>query len=248
MRASKTTPSTGSFRTTQWTRVLSAKGAATDSGAGEALRDLCADYYAPVVAFLIRDGRRPDAARELAHEFFAFLLAGDPLARIERERGRFRSYLIGALKHFIANQRQHANRERRGGGIAPLALDAEQLNDCSPSLVIADDAALTPDASFDRQWALTVLARALEVLREEFTTEGNASRFEKLKPWLTGESSHGDQAALAAELGMETNALKVAIHRLRQRYRQAIRNEVGRTLEDPQAVEDEMQSLFAALS
>lgn len=227
--------------------MLSAKGAPGDSEAGEALRELCADYYGAVIAFLIRDGRRPEVARELAHDFFAALLAGDPLANLERGRGRFRSYLVGALKHFIANQRQHANRERRGGGLAPLAFDGERLDDSSPSRAVTDDATLTPDASYDRQWALTVLARALDSLREEFTVEGNSACFEKLKPWLTGESAHGDQAALALELGLEPNALKVAIHRLRQRFRTAIKHEIARTLDNPQAVEDEMLSLFAAL-
>ncbi len=215
------------------------------STAAEALSQLCADYYEPVVAFLAREGRTGDAARELAHGFFAELLKGDSLAKVMRGQSRFRSYLLGALKHFISRQREHAARQKRGGGHAHVPLAAS--TDSSPGIEVAADTSLTPDACFDRQWALTVLARALDSLREEAATRETAQQFERLKPWLTGDADYGDQAALAAELGLERGALKVAIHRLKQRFRAAVRGEISRTLNKADSVETEMRALFSAL-
>ncbi|MEO8351607.1 MAG: sigma-70 family RNA polymerase sigma factor [Chthoniobacteraceae bacterium] len=230
------------FHTTRWTQVIQARER-TQTGA-DALRDLCAAYYVPVIAFLRRRGDEPDAARDLAHEFFAQVLEGDAIDGADRAQGRFRSYLIGAVKHFIAHRRESEHRQRRGGGVRPLSIDLPD----SPALEVPDHGCISPEAAFDRQWAVTVLARAMDVLREECRAEGKAESFEQLRPWLIGESMHGEQWPVAELLGMSAGALKVAVHRLRRRYRGLVKAEIARTLHDDGAVEDEMRALLMALS
>lgn len=231
--------SASSFHTTRWSRVVLARDASTEGR--EALQQLCATYYAPVIAFLRREGRAEEVARDLAHDFFATVLAGSSIAQAEQSRGRFRSYLLGAVKHFLSHRREAAMRLRRGGGETPLSMDDEETP------VVADPSQLSPDAAFDREWALTVLSRAMEALRLEQAAEGKGEAFERLQPWLSGEASHGDQAALAESLDMNVNTLKAATHRLRQRFRTLVRAEIAATLEDESAVDEEMQVLFAAL-
>jgi RNA polymerase sigma-70 factor (ECF subfamily) len=227
------------FRTTRWTQVSRAKA---DSPEGRhALAELCHAYYEPVAAFLRYELRDADAARELAHDFFAHMLAGGAIARAEQERGRFRSYLLGAVKHFLSHHREAQRRLKRGGGVENISLNETEVRS------VPDAGVLSPDAAFDQQWALTVVARALEALRCECTTEGRAEFFAQAKPWLTGDAAHGDQAALAASCGMNANALKVAVHRLKRRFRQLLKAEIAGTLDDPSQVEPEMCALFAAL-
>ncbi|HXR05708.1 MAG TPA: hypothetical protein VN765_00165 [Candidatus Acidoferrum sp.] len=231
------------FRTTRWTQVSRAKA---DSPEGRrALAELCNAYYEPVAAFLRCELREEDAARELAHDFFATILAGGAIARAEQERGRFRSYLLGAVKHFLSHHRESARRLKRGGGVESISLNDTEAGGAG---AVADASVLSPDAAFDRQWALTVVARALESLRNECAAEGRLDFFEQVKPWLTGEAARGDQMALAAGAGLNANALKVAVHRLKRRFRQFLKAEVAGTLEDPALVEAEMRDLFAALA
>jgi RNA polymerase sigma-70 factor (ECF subfamily) len=227
------------FRTTRWTQVSRAKA---DSPEGRrALAELCSAYYEPVAAFLRYDLRDADAARELAHDFFAHVLAGGAIARAEQERGRFRSYLLGAVKHFLSHHREAVRRLKRGGGLENISLNETEARS------MPDVRVLSPDAAFDQQWALTVVAHALEALRRECVAEDRADFFEQVKPWLTGEAARGDQTALAASCGMNANALKVAVHRLKRRFRQLLKAEVAGTLDDPGLVEAEMRALFAAL-
>ncbi len=232
------------FLTTRWTRVRRAQEHSPEGR--RALADLCAAYYGPVTVFLryeLRD-KNADAARDVAHDFFAQVLAGDCLFNAVKERGRFRSYLLGALKHYLSHRREAANRLKRGGGAELLPLDDEE----SPLAdVIPDGSTLSPDETYDRQWALTVVARALDALRRECAKECRQDLFEHAKPWLTGDAAHGDQAALAAACGLNASALKVAIHRLKKRYRELVREEIASTLEDAAGVDSEMQALFAAL-
>ena len=233
----------GGFHTTRWTQVIQAKER-THEGL-DALRDLCAAYYSPVIAFLRRRGHDADAARDLAHEFFADVLEGDAIGGADRVQGRFRSYLLGAVKHFLSHQREAEQRLRRGAGVRPLSIDEE--SETSPALAIADDERLSPDAAFDRQWALTTLDHALQALRKECVAEDRAQLFELLLPQLTGDADHGDQVALADSLGMNINSLKSAVLRLKRRFRALVKAEVAATLEDERAVAEEMASLFAAL-
>jgi RNA polymerase sigma-70 factor (ECF subfamily) len=237
------TPAAGGFLTTRWTQVLQAKER-THAGL-EALRDLCAAYYAPVIAFLRRRGHDADAARDLAHEFFAEVLEGEAIGGADRVQGRFRSYLLGAVKHFLSHRREAEQRLRRGAGVKPLSIDAGE--GAAPALAIADGERLSPDTAFDRQWALTTLDLALRALRRECAAEGRAPLFELLAPQLAGDAGHGDQAALADSLGMNLNSLKSTVLRLKRRFRALVKAEVAATLGSEGAVEDEMASLFAAL-
>ena len=227
------------FHTTRWTRVCLAKADSEDGRT--ALADLCDAYYEPVVTFLRCELRDADAARELSHAFFAEMLVGGTIDTADRERGRFRSYLLGVVKHFLSHHREAAQRMKRGGGAEAVSLDDEAVS------VVPDARQVSPDAAFDRQWALTVLSRALAALRIECAVQGRSAFFDQVKPWLTGDATHGDQAALAAACGMSPAALKMAVHRLKHRFRQCVKAEVAGTLDDPAMVEAEMRRLFAAL-
>ncbi len=233
-------PSSATFRTTRWTQVLASRG---DSVAAKtALSDLCAAYYAPVVAFLRAEGRDEDGARELAHAFFARVLERQSLGGADPARGRFRSYLLGALKHFLADARDRAGAAKRGGGESPLPLDLG--TDTSASAEFADVNAPTPDREFDRKWAFTVLDRALIALAAEHADTGERKHFETLKPWLTGETEKISQADAARALSMNEGAVKVAIHRLRKRFRELVKAEIAQTLTDPEQVADELRHLI----
>lgn len=225
------------FHTTRWTRVCLAK-AASDDGR-RALAELCEAYYEPVVAFLRCELRDAEAARELSHAFFEQMLRGGRIHTADPARGRFRSYLLGAAKHFLAHHREAATRMKRGGGQAPVPLDDAEVE-------AVPDGILSPDAVFERQWAMTVLARGLDALRAECAAEGKAELFEKMKPLLTGDTIHGAQADAAAACGMNVAAFRMALHRLKKRLRQCVKTEVAGTLEDPGMVQEEMQALFAA--
>lgn len=227
------------FRTTRWTQVRRAKA---DSPEGRrALAELCHAYYEPVAAFLRYELRDAEAARELAQGFFAQMLSGGAIAHAEQERGRFRSYLLGAAKHYLSHQREAQRRLRRGGRAEHISLHETEAG------LVPDAGVLSPDAAFDRQWALTVVAHALEALRNECMAEGRSDFFEACKPWLTGDAAHGDQTALAARCGLNANALKAAVHRLKRRFRELLKSEVAGTLGDLALVEEEMRALFAAL-
>ena len=236
--------SSSGFHTTRWTLVRHATG---QSPAGrQALSDLCAGCYRPVVAFLRREGREEDAARDLAHEFFRRLLEKPSFGGAEEVAGRFRSYLLGALKHFLAHERERAGRQKRGGGAESISLDAG--TDTSPGLELLERYTLPPDAWFDRQWALAILDRALAALASEQESAGQAAEFARLKPWLTGDAEHGEQAATARACGMSAGSLKVAVHRLRRRFRHLVKAEIAQTLDARENIDEEMRCLLAALS
>lgn len=227
------------FSATRWTLVARASGG--DSTAQSALSELCAAYYTPVNVFLRAEGRTEDAARELAHEFFARVLKGGALSGAEAARGRFRSYLLGALKHFLCDHRDRANAEKRGGGVKPDPLDPG-THAGQPLPSACDD-----DRIFDRQWALTLIARALEIVGGELRDAGKAAHFDALKPWLTGESAALSQADAAQQLGVSEGAVKVAIHRLRQRFRETVKAEIAQIVRDPAEVDEELRHLVAVL-
>lgn len=231
------------FLTTRWTRVCLAKADSEDGR--RALADLCDAYYEPVVAYLHSVLRESDTARDMSHAFFAEMLAGGTIHTADPERGRFRFYLLGAVKHFVAHRWEADMRLRRGGGVPPLSLDTDSPE--SPALKVPDDARLSPEAAFDRQWAVTVLARAMDALQAECAAQGKSALLDTLRPWLLGESGYGDQAAIAEALGLSASAMKVTVHRLRHRFRQCVKAEITGTLKDEAAVEDEMRSLLVAL-
>lgn len=228
-----------SFHTTRWTRVCLAKTSSEDGL--RALTDLCDAYYEPVVAYLRGALRDPDAAREISHAFFAAMLSGGTLVTAERERGRFRSYLLGAVKHFVSHQRQAAQCLKRGGGRESLSLDMVEAAE------VPDSQLLSPDAAFDRQWAMTVIFRGMEALRLECVAEGRGAFFDIAQGLLNGHANHGDQTALAAACGMSFDAFRMAVTRLKKRLRQCVKAEVAGTLQDSTRVQEEMETLFAAL-
>ncbi len=221
------------FAATRWTLVARASG--DDAAAQAALSELCAAYYAPVIAFLRARGRDEDTARELAHAFFEKVLAGGTLGGADQARGRFRSYLLGAVKHFLADRFDRARAEKRGGGIEPEPLDE------------AADSPVEDERIFDRQWALTLIARALETTGTELRDAGKAEHFDVLKPWITGGGETFPQAAAAQQLGLSEGAVKVAIHRLRQRFREAVKAEIAQTVPSPADIDDELRHLLAVL-
>jgi RNA polymerase sigma-70 factor (ECF subfamily) len=233
----------GAFVTTQWTRVLEARGNSPEAKA--ALSDLCAAYYSPVFAFIRRSAPDEDTARDLTQEFFARLLARHGVDSVDPQRGRFRSYLLGAVKHFLADVREHDHRLKRGDG-QPLQ-SIEPGTDTSPGLQLPDPNAPSPDREFDHKWALTLLHRALAGLTREHEASGRADHFEALKPWLTGDTENISQAEVAARLGVNEGAVKVAIHRLRRRFREVIKNEIGQTVSDRTQVDAELDYLLEAL-
>lgn len=233
------------FATTCWTQVLCAKGESEESR--EALAELCEHYYEPVLAYLRRSGEdRRGEARDLAHDFFADLLEGHRLDRLDRDRGRFRSYLLGSLKHFLSHRRARMSAEKRGGMASSFSLNETGV-DLREGKNLADGQSLPPDDWFDRQWAVTLLDRALLVLENECRAEGRHEHFERLSPWLTGEAEHGDQVELAESLGVSPNTVKSLVHRLRRRFRQAVKAEIERTLSDRGDLHAEMAALFSAL-
>jgi RNA polymerase sigma factor (sigma-70 family) len=232
------------FAPTRWTLVLRARGESVE--ARGALSELCEAYYQPVFRFLRREGREEDAARELTQEFFARLLAGGGFGAADPRRGRFRSYLLGAVKHFLTNQRDHEHRQKRGGGVAPESLDAQSGTETT--LQVADHASTPDDTHFDREWALAVMDRALQSLADEFARDGKAEQFTALKPWLVGDASILPQAEAATRLGLSESAIKVAIHRLRKRFREVIRAEITQTMENPAEVDAELRYLVEVLT
>ena len=238
-------PSPENFCTTRWTLVLRSRGDAVESRA--ALGELCEAYWTPVFRFLRREGRDDDESRELTQEFFARLLAGGSLEKADPEKGRFRSYLLGALKHFLTDRRRSESREKRGGGAVIESIESAGT-ETSPGLQIPDPAGAIPDSYFDREWALAVMDRALKAVQATFAESGKGKQFEILKPWLIGETDNLSQTAAAAELGMTTGAIKVAIHRLRKEFRDAIQAEIAQTVTDPAEIVEELRYLIRVLS
>ena len=244
MEASAQPPS--AFAPTRWTLVLCARGDSSEARA--ALSELCEAYWTPIFRFLCREGRDEDDARELTQEFFAQLLAKRGLETAEPSRGRFRSFLLGALKHFLSHVREKERAAKRGGGRVLESLDAATGTDTSMSLQVPDLTSPPPDKFFDRQWALALMDRALAVLESEFKSAGKADQFAALKPWLVGESTVLSQAEAARRLELNEGAVKVAIHRLRKRFRELIRSEITQTVDDSAQVEEELRYLVEVLS
>ena len=233
--------SAAAFAVTRWSLVLAAGGDGSRSTA--ALAQLCQSYWYPLYAFVRRQGHSPHDAQDLTQEFFARLLAREWLGQAQQERGRFRSFLLTAMKHFLANERDRQHAQKRGGGQALLSLDEEAAE---ARYRLEPGAADPPEALFDRRWAHTVLEHVLARLREEWTNAGNADLFDAMKGLLSGEpTSHGD---VAGRLGKSEGAIKVAAHRLRARYRALLRRAIAETVPSPAEVDDELRHLFAALS
>lgn len=212
-----------------------------------ALGELCENYWMPVFRFLRREGRGEDDSRELAQEFFERLLSGGGVDRADPEKGRFRSYLLGALKHFLAERKRNAGRQKRGGDVTIQSIESGGT-DTSPGIQVPDPAGPIPDTVFDREWALAVMDRGLNSVQAAFEKSGKEKQFEVLKPWLIGETEALSQADAAAELSLTSGAVKVAIHRLRKQFSDAVRAEIAQTVNTPEEVGEELRYLIEVLS
>lgn len=234
------------FAETHWSIVLSARRGGDSTRGADALARLCETYWYPLYAFVRRQGHSPHDAQDLTQAFFARLLEKNWLAGVDPAKGRFRSFLLASLKHFLANEWDKSRALKRGGGAHQfVALDAATA-ESRYALEPVDNT--TADRLYERRWALTLLDSTLARLRDEMTADGKARLFEELKFSLTGTGGDQSYAELAARLGLSEGAIKVAVHRLRQRYREVLRAQIAETVAAPDEVEAELRQIFTALS
>ena len=235
-------PGPSQFPTTRWTLVVAA-GDPQRKEARSALVDLCENYWYPLYAYLRRRGYPADQAQDLTQDFFMRVLEGRYLDRADPEKGRFRSFLLTSLKFFVADEKDREHAHKRGGGmVVPLEFSSgEERYQREPAHNE------TPERIFERRWALSMLDRVVERVRNEFVQHGRPEHFERLKMFLLGQSD-APYAALAREMNTSEGALKVAIHRLRKRYRELFRQEIADTVADPTEVESELRYLAAVLT
>lgn len=231
------------FATTHWSLVVAA-GADTSPDSRAALATLCEAYWYPLYAFVRRRGSDAHEAQDLTQAFFAKLLEKDYLRDVDRDRGRFRSFLITAFRHFVSKERAAARALKRGGGRKALSLDFE---DGERRYRLEPATHVTPDKVYERRWALTLLDRVLDGLRQALAARGKEPVFDALKGFLTGGESRSYRE-IGVELGMTEGAVKVAVHRLRSRYRDALRAEITRTVAGPDEVDEEIRHLLEALA
>jgi RNA polymerase sigma factor (sigma-70 family) len=229
------------FTTTHWSVVLEAQG--ESPAAQEALEKLCRTYWRPIFAFLRRRGIPPEEAEDITQGFFAELLERRSLDAVRKEKGRLRSFLLGGLKYFVANEERRAMAIKRGKGQSRKLSGLEELR----ALEEQPADVLTPDQIYERRWALTVLERVLSRLKDEYCAAGNAALFDSLKQLLPDEPGSPSQAEIAARLGMTENAVRQAFYRFRQRYQSLLREEIAHTVATPGDVEDELRHLIAVL-
>lgn len=234
----------GRFATTHWSLVLAAGGPDTPVSQ-EALATLCQQYWYPLYAYVRRNGYPGDQAEDLVQAFFVRLLEKHSLRHARAERGKFRSFLLTAFKHFVVNEYDRARAAKRGGGVPIAAFDVssgERLYALEPR----DD--VTPESLFERRWAQTLVERVQVRLRGVFVRAGKGAMFEHLKDSVTGDENELNGREIAAALGMSEGAVRVAIHRLRRRFRELLREEIRHTVEDPAEIDEEISFLLATVS
>jgi RNA polymerase sigma-70 factor (ECF subfamily) len=232
----------GYFATTRWTQVFAARDKESPESVA-ALEQLCRAYWRPLYSWLRRQGRTTHDAQDLTQEFFARLLEKDWLSAADREKGRFRTFLLVALKRFLADQWDRAQAQKRGGGRVVESLDTELIEQR-----LSDSGEDAPDRVYERQWAMTLLDRSLGRLRREFEQAGRQAEFDAMKDCLTagrGEIAYGE---VAARLNLQEGAARVAVHRLRKRFRELFRQEIAETVAQEADIEDELRQLLAALA
>jgi RNA polymerase sigma factor (sigma-70 family) len=230
------------FATTHWSVVLEAQG--ESPAAQEALEKLCRAYWRPIYAFVRRQGVGAEEAKDVTQGFFAQLLERKSLSAVRKEKGRLRSYLLGALKYFLADEQRRAMAVKRGKGQRLIPLE-ELVADGRIEMEPADP--VTAEMIYERRWALTVLEQVLDRLKNEYRTADNAALFDSLKQLLPDEPGSPSQAEIAAQLGMTENALRQAFYRFRQRYQSLLREEIAHTVATPGDIEDELRHLIAVI-
>lgn len=238
-------PNRSVFATTHWSVVLAAsQGQGHTPQSATALEQLCRTYWYPLYAHVRRRGYGPEDAEDLTQDFFAQLIAKDWVGMADPARGRFRSFVLAALDHFLANQWHRAHRQKRGGDHVMISWDQRTAENRYLAELVDD---LTPDRIFERRWAEALLAQVLLHLRDEYATAGKQPLFETVKDQLWGEKAAMPRTQLAATLGLTEGALKVAIHRMRRRYRELLRFEVAQTVSSPEAIDTELRELMDVL-
>lgn len=233
----------GAFTTTRWSVVLAA-GHEDASRASSALEHLCAAYWYPLYAYVRRQGHGPEDAQDLTQDFFARFIGKGYFRRADPARGRFRTFLLTSLKHFLVNEWHKGQAERRGGGVTPVSWDQHEAEE---RYRLEPTDGLTPETIYERRWAVTLLEGVLARLREEFQADGKAKLFEAIKSCVSDPTETESSAGIAARLGMTEGAVRAAAHRLRGRYRELLRAEVARVVAAPADVDDEIRHLVAAL-
>ena len=229
-----------SFPPTHWSMVIKARSPETPQ-AKAALDELCSSYWYPIYAFVRRKGNDPDHALDLTQSFFARLLEKDVLATVEQGKGRFRSFLRVVCKNFLIDQNRREKADPTANVISIDAHDAESRYQFEPADL------MTPERIYERAWAMTVLARALDLLAHDYTRRGEGVLFGQLKIVLTQGRKSVNTAALAAQLGTSEDAIHTAVHRLRKRYRKILEQQIVTTLDDPADLDDEIRSLLEAI-
>lgn len=232
------------FVTTRWTVVLQA-GRKSSPHSDRALADLCQQYWYPLYAYVRRRCQSREDAEDLTQAFFAKFLEKNYLEGLSAERGKFRAFLLAALKHFLANEWDKASRQKRGGGVQHLSLDWQQADE---RFHFEPPDHATPDRLFDREWALALLEQVIQRLQAECVAEGRAELFAQARGYLMVGEAAIPYAEAATKLDLDEGAVRVAVHRLRKRYRELLRDEIAQTLTDPAAVAEELKSLRAALA
>jgi RNA polymerase sigma-70 factor (ECF subfamily) len=230
------------FATTRWSLIVAARGGDSPP-ARQALAELCRVYWYPLYAYVRRRGHDHETAQDLTQDFFARLLEKNDLAAVDPARGRFRSFLLAACQHFLANRHDRDHALKRGGGRTLLSID---FGDADRRYGNEPAHEQTPERLFERRWALALLDQVLNRLRDEYESGDKGALFAGLKGHLTGATTTS-HAAAAAALGLSEGAVKVAVHRLRKRYRDLLREEIAQTLDDPAQIGDEIRALFQAL-
>ncbi len=233
----------GRFATTHWSVVVAA-GHPSSPQAREALATLCRIYWYPLYVFIRRQSFSAEESQDLTQEFFVRLLDKEFMATVDREKGRFRSFLLAACKHFLSNERDRARAKKRGGGRKLVSIDAALAENRYRLEPVYD---MTPEKLFARRWVLTLLDQVLALLKEESIRDGKTQMFDHLKLFLTGDKRLNSYRQVAAELGMTEGAVKVAAHRLRKRYRELLHEEIAKTMNEADSIEDEIRQLFQAL-
>jgi len=232
------------FQTTQWSLILTAGG--DDSGAARAaLSKLCEIYWYPLYAYVRRHGTNPDDARDLTQGFLISLLERRDIENVRQERGRFRAFLLASLQHFLANDAARRQTQKRGGGVILLPLE---LENAEGRYSFEPAAPMNPQTLYERRWALTVIDRVLAHLRLEWEANHQVSEFDELKACLLGDAPPGGYAAVAERLNSTEGAVRVAVHRLRRRFRKKLQQEIGETVSDSADIDDEIRYLLRALN
>jgi RNA polymerase sigma factor (sigma-70 family) len=230
------------FATTHWTVVLAAGRGSTPQSV-HALEELCRAYWFPLYVYVRRRGHSKADAEDLTQAFFAKLLEKNDFAGLNSERGRFRAFLLASLKHFLANEWDKSQRQKRGGGAAHFSLDWQTAD---TKFQVAATNGPGPDQAFDREWSLTLLAQVITRLQLENEMDGRGQQFAQLKTFLTDGKGESSYRAAAHNLNLDETAVRVAVHRLRKRYRQLLRDEISQTLSNPADLDEEMRALFNA--